>query len=343
MTGEHRTLRIGIVGLGVISRFYVAAFEEIADLELSAVCDLRPDALAPFAGRAACYTDHRTMIAEAALDAVVVNVPNDVHATVCGDLLAAGIPVCVEKPLATRVEDGRALVRAARDADLVLFTSFHRRYNDNALALLERVREHGAPIESLTVRYLETIEEHAGTDHWYLDPERCGGGCVADNGPNAFDTVRQFIGPTEVTGARVVRDRDGIDRQATVHLRSATGATARVLLDWSYPGERKDIEVTLADGTHLSADMLGGHHGFKQSLWHEYAGVLRDFAAAVRAGEDRAEGGIAALELVADVYRRERPAAPGPHPRRDAREVRDARRDPGDRAHRAAPAAGARP
>ncbi|TGB19161.1 Gfo/Idh/MocA family oxidoreductase [Streptomyces palmae] len=304
-------MRIGIVGLGVISRFYVAAFEEVDGVELAAVCDLRPDALAPFQGRAACYTDHRTMIAEAELDAVVVNVPNDVHAQVCGDLLAAGLPVCVEKPLATRVEDGRALVRAARNADLVLFTSFHRRYNDNALALLERVREHGSPIESLTVRYLETIEEHAGTDHWYLDPERCGGGCVADNGPNAFDTVRQFIGPTQVTAAAVVRDRDGIDRQATVQLRSAAGATAQVLLDWSYPGERKDIEVTLADGTHLAADMLGGHQGFKQSLWHEYAGVLREFADAVRSGEDRAAGGIAALELVADVYRREAEARPG--------------------------------
>ncbi|MBH5334930.1 Gfo/Idh/MocA family oxidoreductase [Streptomyces pactum] len=350
-------MRVGLVGLGVISRFYVAAFDDVDGVELAAVCDLRPAALDPFRGRVPCYTDHRTMTAEAELDAVVVNVPNDAHAAVCADLLAAGLPVCVEKPLATRVEDGRALVRAARNADLVLFTSFHRRYNDNALALLERVRAHGSPVASLTVRYLETIEEHAGSDRWYLDPERCGGGCVADNGPNAFDTVRQFLGPVRLTGATVERDRDGVDRRAEIHLGAAGGATARVLLDWSYPGERKDIEVTLADGTRLAADMLGGHLGFKQSLWHEYAGVLRDFAAAVRAGEDRAEGGMAALELVADVYRHEaagrapaadRPAAPpaeetgppgtetGPAP-----EARPAR--PEGTTRPVAPAAGARP
>ncbi|MEV8476114.1 Gfo/Idh/MocA family oxidoreductase [Streptomyces sp. NPDC051173] len=305
MKDDPAELRIGIVGLGVISRFYVAAFDELPDLRLAAVCDLRPEALAPFEGRALCYTDHRTMIAEAGLDAVVVNVPNDAHAGVCADLLAAGLAVCVEKPLATRVEDGRDLVRTARERGTVLFTSFHRRYNDNALDLLRRIAGSAAPVASLTVRYLEKIEEHAGTDRWYLDPRRCGGGCVADNGPNAFDTVRQFIGPTEVTDAVVIRDAGGTDRRATVLLRSTAGATARVVLDWAYPGERKDIEVRLADGTVHTADMLAGHPAFKQSLWHEYAGVLRDFAAAVRAGEDRGEGGLAALELVAEVYRRE--------------------------------------
>ncbi|WP_260867555.1 Gfo/Idh/MocA family protein [Streptomyces sp. SAJ15] len=305
-----RALRVGIVGLGVISRFYVAAFDVLPDVELAAVCDLRPEALAPFAGRVAGYPDHRAMIAAGGLDAVVVNVPNDAHAAVCADLLAAGLAVCVEKPLATRVEDGRMLARTAADHGAVLFTSFHRRYNDNALALLDRVGELDSPLVSLTVRYLERIEEHAGADLWYLDPERCGGGCVADNGPNAFDTVRQFLGPVRVVDATVVRDEHGTDRRSTVLLRADTGATARVELDWSYPGERKDIEARFADGTVLTADMLGGHDGFKQSLWHEYVGVLRDFAAAVRAGEDRSADGLAALELVAEVYRREGRTAP---------------------------------
>ncbi|GAA4701145.1 Gfo/Idh/MocA family protein [Streptomyces youssoufiensis] len=301
-------LRVGIVGLGVISRFYVKAFDELPDVELAAVCDLRADALAPFEGKVPTFADYREMIAAGGLDAVVVNVPNDVHAQVCGDLVAAGLPVCVEKPLATRVEDGRELVRAAREKGVVLFTSFHRRYNDNVLDLIARVPA-GAELRHVTVRYLEMIEEHAGDDHWYLDPERCGGGCVADNGPNAFDTVRQIVGEVTVTDSKVVRDAQGTDRQATVELRAESGATARVLLDWAYPGETKDVELTLADGTVLVADMLGGHDGFKTSLWHEYVGVLRDFASAVRAGEDRGHGGLAALELVADVYRREAEAA----------------------------------
>jgi predicted dehydrogenase len=294
-------LRIGVVGLGVISRFYLAAIEELPSVRLAAVCDLREEALEPYRDVVECYRDHRELLARADIDAIIVNVPNDVHAEVCRDAVGAGVAVCVEKPLAIREEDGRELARAAGARGVTLFTAFHRRYNDNLLALLDRLP--AVPIESLTVRYLERIEEHVGRDRWYLDPERCGGGCVADNGPNAFDVVRLFLGEVEVEDATVTYDEQGVDRQALVVLRAATGAVARVELDWSYPhGERKDVDVVLADGTAYSADMLTGHPEFKGSLWHEYAGILAEFEQAVRAGEDSSRGGLVALELVHGAY-----------------------------------------
>jgi predicted dehydrogenase len=299
-------LRVGVIGLGVISKFYVAAFEHLPEVELTAVCDLRPEAIAPFAGRAAQYTDYRAMLADGGIDAVVVNAPNDVHLPICRDVLTAGLPVCVEKPLAIAVPGGRQLVGLARERDLTLFTAFHRRYNDNVLRLRAELPA-GVPVTGLTVRYLEKIEEHAGADSWYLDPARCGGGCVADNGPNAFDLVRLFLGDVVVEDARVVRDGAGLDQQATVGLRSAGNVLARVELDWAYPGETKDVTVALADGTTRYADMLAGHTEFKSSLWHEYVAVLDDFATAARGGRSSHQkaDGLAALRLVEDVYARE--------------------------------------
>ncbi|SMF50778.1 Gfo/Idh/MocA family protein [Streptomyces sp. Amel2xC10] len=302
---DGRPTRIGLIGLGVISKFYVAAFDRLPGVDLTAVCDLRPAALEPFHATAKCYTSHTDLLADAAVDAVVVNVPNDAHATVCGDALAAGVAVCVEKPLATRVEDGRALTALARDKDVTLFTSFHRRYNSAVLRLLQEVTAADAPVRTLTVRYLERIEDHAGSDRWYLDADRCGGGCVADNGPNAFDLVRLFLGDVRLEGAGVVRDEHGTDRRAAVALRAPSGAGARVELDWSYDGEVKDVTVELTDGTRLFADMLAGHPEFKGSLWHEYVGVLGDFDTRLRAGRDASADGLAALELVDAVYRAE--------------------------------------
>ncbi|MEU6737379.1 Gfo/Idh/MocA family oxidoreductase [Streptomyces physcomitrii] len=297
-------LRIGVVGLGVISRFYLDAFPRLPGTELVAVCDLREEALAPHrAAGLPCYGDHRRMLAEARLDAIVVNVPNDAHEGVCRDALEAGVAVCVEKPLTLRLEEGRALTELARARGTVLFTAFHRRYNDNVLALREGLAEDAA-VEQLTVRYLEKIEEHVGQDRWYLDPERCGGGCVADNGPNAFDVARLFLGELTVESAEVVRDEAGVDRQAVVRLRSADGVPATVELDWSYPhGEAKDVTVRLKDGTERRADMLAGHHEFKSSLKHEYVGVLAEFTAAVRDGADVTRPGLAMLELVEAAYR----------------------------------------
>nr|WP_042191107.1 Gfo/Idh/MocA family oxidoreductase [Kibdelosporangium sp. MJ126-NF4]CEL19847.1 oxidoreductase domain protein [Kibdelosporangium sp. MJ126-NF4]CTQ97071.1 oxidoreductase domain protein [Kibdelosporangium sp. MJ126-NF4] len=290
-------IRVGVVGLGVIARYYLAAIERSPVVTLAAVCDRDPAALAD--RHVPVYCDHREMLAAAGLDAVIVTTPNDVHAAVCRDAIDAGLPVCVEKPLATTLADGEDLVARAARRDVALFTAFHRRYNSNVLALRDRLA-HAAPIESLTVRYLERIEEHVGHDRWYLDTERCGGGCVADNGPNALDLVRLFLGPVSLRETRIARDASGVDRQAVLRLDRAT-----VRLDWSYPGEVKDVEVTLADGQVLCADMLSGCQEFKGSLWHEYNGVLREFTDAVRTGGSWLDGGFAALSLVDEAYRRE--------------------------------------
>lgn len=297
--------RIGVIGLGAISRYYLAAVDRHPRWTLAAVCDARETALVPYRTRVPCWTDHRPMLADADLDAVVVAVPNDAHAAICRDALLADVPVCVEKPLAVSGAEGRELDACARDRSVPLFTAFHRRYNDTVRAL-RRSLPAGPRITSVRVRYLERIEEHTAGEGWYLDPARCGGGCVADNGPNAFDVVRQFLGPVEVTRSMIHRDDRGIDRQAVIDLRGPGGATATVELDWSYPGEAKDVEVRLADGSVHRADMLARYPGFKSSLWHEYAGILDAFTAELVSGSGRGAGdGLAVLDLVEASYRME--------------------------------------
>jgi predicted dehydrogenase len=292
-------IRVGVVGLGVIGTFYRQALADHPGTRLVAVCDLRPELLGDGPAR---YTDHRRLLAEADLDAVVVTVPNDTHAAVCRDALDTGVAVCVEKPLATTLADGCDLVRRAR---VPLFTAFHRRYNDNYRALRTEVSTSDTRPAHVVVRYLERIEDHVGVDAWYIDPDRCGGGCVADNGPNAFDLVRGLIGDVSVTDVAITR-KEGVDRQAVISLRAPAGATARVELDWSHPGEVKDVRVGLADGTSRHADLLAGHPGFKQSLWHEYRGVVAEFAELVATGRRVSGPGLASLALVESCYELEK-------------------------------------
>lgn len=302
--------RVAVIGMGAISAYYLDAIETRPDWRLSAVCDVRPDALGGHSPEVAGFQDHRELLFEVDLDAVIVTAPNDAHAAVCRDALRSGIPVCVEKPLAVSLDDARELVDLAAQREVPLLTSFHRRYNDNVRRLLTEVTARGGPA-AMRVRYLERIEEHIGEDTWYLDPRRCGGGCVADNGPNAFDLVRLFLGETALAHATIGQDARGTDRRALIELVAPSGVPAVVELDWSHPGETKDVEVLLADGTRLHADMLAGHPGFKSSLWHEYHGVLDDFATAIDGGYHPGDGGLAALELVRGSYRAPAQALPG--------------------------------
>ncbi|WP_033220051.1 Gfo/Idh/MocA family protein [Kitasatospora phosalacinea] len=312
-------LRFGVVGLGVISRFYLAALERVPGVRPAAVCDRDAAVLEPFGGRVPGFTDHREMLAAGGLDAVVVTVPNDLHLAVCRDALRAGLPVCVEKPLALRAAEGAELAALAAERRVPLFTAFHRRYNASVRELRAALARHPSPVRSVTARYFELIEEHVGRDRWYLDPERCGGGCVADNGPNAYDLLRLLAGPMELRGAEVVRDGTGVDRYAALELAGRDGVRGRIELDWSYPGELKDVAVELADGTVLRADLLAGHEGFKQSLWHEYEGIVGEFAGLLRGGgggnadaaTDRGPDGVDALRVVEAAYRAEATARAG--------------------------------
>ncbi|MFJ5927209.1 Gfo/Idh/MocA family protein [Kitasatospora sp. NPDC092948] len=308
-------LRVGVIGLGVISRFYLTALEQVPGVCLAAVCDRDAELLREFADRAGCFTDHRAMLAAGGLDAVVVTVPNDRHLAICRDALRAGLPVCVEKPLALRASEGAELAALAAERRVPLFTAFHRRYNA-AVRELRRTLESAAPVRSVTARYFELIEEHVGRDRWYLDPARCGGGCVADNGPNAYDLLRLLAGPMDVDAAAVVRDGTGVDRSAVLELSGAGGVRGRIELDWSYPGELKDVAVELADGSVLRADLLAGHDGFKQSLWHEYVGIVTEFAGLLTAADPsgqngRGPDGVDALRVVEAAYRAERAGVRG--------------------------------
>jgi L-arabinose 1- dehydrogenase len=257
---------LAVVGIGVISRFYLAAIARFDQLSLVVACDLDE------------------LLAMEAVEAVVVNVPNAAHYEICAAALQAGKHVCCEKPLVLHSGQAESLVDEARSAGKVLFTAFHRRYNRHVRRLreeIQRARAEGVDVSRCRVEYLERIEEHCGSDRWYLDPAIAGGGCIADNGPNACDTAEFLLGPLEVQRVEVERDPSGLDLSAEIDLRSESGTEARLDLDWTYDGERKLVNVELSDGQTLSADMLAGYPGFKTSLFHEYENALGDFTAAV--------------------------------------------------------------
>lgn len=302
-------IRMGMIGLGVIAPFYAAALERVEGATLAAVCDTNPERLAPYRGRGAReYTDYGLLLKSDEVDAVLINAPNDLHFRIAADALAAGKHVCCEKPLTTRLSEALELTGLAGWAQRTLFTAFHRRYNLNLLRALPELRAQSA-IASVSADYLERIEDHSGTDGWYLAPERCGGGCIADNGPNVFDALRSFLGPLTVTGARIVRER-GVDMEAEVSLLGRDGVPVRVLLDWRYGlGERKQVAVNFKDGRSMNIDFLEGFPEFKGSLWHEYEGVLEDFLAHIARGESDGGAGCEAVRLVEYAYASEEVAA----------------------------------
>ncbi|WP_156756054.1 Gfo/Idh/MocA family protein [Actinokineospora pegani] len=294
-------MKLGVIGLGTISRYFLDALAEDPRLTLVAVCDLDQDKLAEFP-EVACFTDTHALLDSGLVAAVVITLPNDLHAEVARAALTRGIAVCCEKPLAIDPDDARSLAETAAAHETVLFTAFHRRYNSTLRALAASLPPR-SEIAGVTARYLENIAEHTGGEGWYLDPARCGGGCLIDNGPNALDAVRLLVGDLALVDATIGDVRGGAEHCADLDL-DAGGIPVRVELDWALPtGEVKDVTVDLRDGTSRTADLLAGHSGFKASLAHEYRGILSAFHDAVQAGPGTPDPGPDLVALVAAAYR----------------------------------------
>ena len=271
-------LRMGLIGLGGVSRHSVGAIQRSSVLELVAVCDTRPERVAAFAADApiARSGPAAELLEDERVEAVVVDTPVITHVELARRALEAGRHVCCEKPLALSRADAEALLRIAERSGLTLFTAFHRRYN-RGIATAGPIDSEG--ISSVESRYYERIEDHARETQWHEQPAARGGGCVVDNGPNAFDVARHVVGTMTIDEVEVHRRR-GVDVNALIRGR-AHSAEVVIKLDWAYDGEQKDLRVRWRDGREWYVDMLDGFHVFKSSLDHEYDGVLADFAAHV--------------------------------------------------------------
>ena len=97
-------LKVGLVGVGGISGAHIPAWEERADAELVALCDIRPERMEKFSSKR-CYTDFDEMLNNEELDILDICLPTYLHADFAVKAMEKGINVICEKPISLKVED----------------------------------------------------------------------------------------------------------------------------------------------------------------------------------------------------------------------------------------------
>lgn len=142
--GANERVAVGIIGTG--NRGGQLWTEALAqpDIEPVAVCDVYEphleEALSASGGRARAYRDFRELLEHRPMDAVLVATPDHWHAIQTIQACAAGLDVYVEKPLALTVDEGRKMVRAARQFDRVVQTGSQQRSGPHYIEAIKIVR-----------------------------------------------------------------------------------------------------------------------------------------------------------------------------------------------------------
>ena len=113
---EHRTIRIGIIGVGQIGKVHLATYAKVPEAEVVAAADVNEGELARVAAEhhiPHTHTSFRDLLARDDLEAVDVCLHNNLHAPVTVAALEAGKHVYCEKPMAGSYADAKAMADAA--------------------------------------------------------------------------------------------------------------------------------------------------------------------------------------------------------------------------------------
>ncbi len=324
--------RLGIVGTGLIARnAHVPAALCSSEVELAALVDSvyeRAEFLArDFGIRPRIATEVSAILAE--IDGVVIATPNHTHHPLALECLKAGVPVLIEKPLATTVAEGESIVRAGEESGTVVAVGYSTRF----LACVVLMRDllangyFGSP-----KRFAYQFGTRGGwspLSAYNLDRTATGGGVLVVSGSHFLDRMIHWFGyPDEV--ALEDDSLGGPEANAVSTFRYEQGqrfeGTARfsktVDLRSGFVMETTGGIVILREGPQSQILFRrSGEPDLETAVWRQgqphgataksvFQLQLEDFVRACRQGgcpKVTARAGLESLRLIEDLYAHRRP------------------------------------
>ncbi|WP_020134700.1 Gfo/Idh/MocA family protein [Streptomyces sp. 351MFTsu5.1] len=222
-------MRIGLLGTGPWARMaHAPALSAHPDVDFAGVWGRRPEAAEKVADEhgTRVYDDVDALLAD--VDAVAVALPPAVQADLAARAARAGRHLLLDKPLATTVEQGRAVVEAVREtrvASVVFFTS--RFLTETEAWIAEQ-----ASVEGWFTGRAEWLGSvFTGESPFADSPWRRDKGALWDVGPHALSVLLPILGEVREVAAAAHGPGD------TVHvvLRHASGASSTLTLSLTAP------------------------------------------------------------------------------------------------------------
>lgn len=115
--GANDRIGLGVIGTGSRGTYVMTVFQKNADVQVRALCDVygvRLDEAQQKAPGTRTFNDHRKLLENKEIDAVLIGSPDHWHKDHAIDAMAAGKDVYVEKPLCRTRDEAPQMVRAAR-------------------------------------------------------------------------------------------------------------------------------------------------------------------------------------------------------------------------------------
>ncbi len=186
-------IRYGVVGMGRQGERYIRHIQHDtnhADLVAVTRVNTRKGKAEAKALGVAWAESWQHLIQTPNVDAIVICVPSSLHRTIATTALAAGKHVILEKPLASTLQDGKAIIQAAAKAQrqgVLLFFAHTLRYSN----VVNTAIKHQHRIGTLQGINLTQRLEHK-PQAWEHSKRDAGGGNIIQTGVHMFDLARHI-------------------------------------------------------------------------------------------------------------------------------------------------------
>ena len=262
-------MAVGVIGPGGVADQWLApALARVPGARLWSVLGRDAGRVSAFAEKhkaassSPVHTDIESFLADPALDAVIIASPDKLHLPHALACARAGKHIFLEKPMATSLEDARAIESACRENKVMLMMGYHLRFHAGHQKLARLIAE-GAIGEPLSVRISWTMQAPPGD--WRAQSFLGRWWSLGALGTHSIDLAQYLLGEscgkiTSVKGKLVSAQSSngsvGHDVTSAVALRFASGATADIISSVAFRAPRV-VEIIGSKGHVHCLDTLG--------------------------------------------------------------------------------------
>ena len=191
----------GIVGCGAISKWHVAAINEIENAELIGVFNTPKSFAEDFAKENNCrvFDTYEEMLNCGDIDIVNICTPSGTHAPLAIEAANHKKNVIVEKPMAITKKEINDLVKAVKINDIKLAVISQLRFNENIQKVKKSIDNGDLGdiiIGDVYMKYYRSPEYFSSSDWrgtWAMD----GGGALMNQGIHGIDILQYLVGPVK--------------------------------------------------------------------------------------------------------------------------------------------------
>jgi D-xylose 1-dehydrogenase (NADP+, D-xylono-1,5-lactone-forming) len=237
-------LQIGIFGAAKIARLFVEAVRASAKVQVRAVASRDAERAQTFArdcGVPQVHATYDSLLADSAIHAIYIPLPNNLHAKWSIRAVEAGKHVLCEKPLATSAGDAVAMFAAARRHNVYLVEGYPYRAQPQTLKLRELLaRGEVGRIQIIQASFGFPLGDTANIR---LDPD-LGGGALMDAGSYPASLVRFIAGERPARVQAIARwGESGVDRTLVGSIEFSNGVLAQIACSFATARHRHAIII----------------------------------------------------------------------------------------------------